>query len=195
MQTDRKVFLFDGVPVGLSLDLAIRLGMAGNKILAAVKTPDGKYEHEFIRQVRKSGADGFAISPTEKSAKGLADMLDAGFGRYGRINSVVFFRQVKAETAEACLHDLTEKTLPALFHLLGSYTEILTPRSPGFPAFALIQLSHLPPSSDIILPAGNPGSFSGIRYLPFPSKKNPFLLSEDSSDLGNLTDLTALLTS
>jgi len=194
MQTDRRVFLFDGVPIGLSLDLAIRLGLSGNKILAAVKTPDGKYEQEFIRQVRKSGADGFAISPTEKSIKGLADMLDAGFGRYGRINSVVFFRQVKAETAEACLHDLSEKTLPALFHLLGSYTAILTSRSPGFQSVALIQMSHLPDSPVTISPAGYPVHFSGIQYLPFPSKKNPFLLSEEPSDIGLVTDLTALLT-
>lgn len=195
-QSLRLVYLFDGVPLGFSADLAQNLGESGHKILVAVKTPEGKIENEFVRLVRKTGCDGFAITPSERSEKGIADMLDAGLGRYGRISRVVFIRQIKGDSEDLIASEISVKTLPAITQLVTSYKSYLKSR---FPDLLYDLILHIPApfiDSAQVLQATKSDStgLSNCFISIAPAKKNPFLPADLDSDLEEITRLKNLIT-
>lgn len=195
-QFSRLVYLFDGVPLGYSSDLAEYLGEAGHKILVAVKTPEGKIENEFVRLIRKTGCDGFAISPSEISEKGLADMLDSGLARYGRVSRVIFIRQVRGDSEEQINNELAGKTIPALSQLVSSYKSYLSGR---FPDLIYDLILHIPPQfllSEQIksMAKSNNTGLSSVFLAAAPLKKNPFLPAQQPSDLEEINRLKNLIT-
>lgn len=195
-QSVRLVYLFDGVPLGFSVDLAQKLGESGHKILVAVKTPDAKIENEFVRLIRKNGCDGFAITPSERSEKGIADMLDAGLGRYGRVSRVVFIRQVKGDSDEQVAGEIEGKTIPAISQLVTSYKSYLNSR---FPDLIYDLILHVPKpfaESALILQSAKPEStgLSNIFISVAPEKKNPFQLADHASDFDEIDRLNKLIT-
>jgi hypothetical protein len=195
-QSEKLVYLFDGVPLGFSIELAHKLGESGHKILVAVKTQDAKIEGEFVRQIRKTGCDGFAISQTERSQKGILDMLDAGFGRYGRISRVVLFRQIKAENEELLLSDLNEKTIPAVTNLVKSYKAYPGGRFDNvfFDLILHVPAQFLTAESVRNSADGKSSELSHLFLSENISKKNPFLPSEIDSDQLEISRLFNLIT-
>ncbi|MBN8705216.1 MAG: hypothetical protein J0L62_05035 [Bacteroidetes bacterium] len=194
-QSAKLVYLFDGVPLGFSVELAHKLGEAGHKILVAVKTQDGKIESEFVRQIRKTGCDGFAISPSERSEKGILDMLDAGFGRYGRISHVLLFRQIKAENEEQLIGDFTEKTIPAVSNLVKTYKSYPDGRFNEIPFDLILHVPAQFTSSELFKKSvGKSTGLSNLFVSESVSKKNPFLSSDQDTDVVEISRLFNLIT-
>ncbi len=119
----KKVIIFDGVPVCYSYDIAIHIAKMGHKILAVDRT-GGKIEPEFIKLVRRDGGDGIVITPTEPSVAGLENMLDLGLSRYGRVNNLFFFRHFK-DTSSSDFEAGKEKFQNALINFKTIYSDFL----------------------------------------------------------------------
>lgn len=119
----KKVIIFDGVPACYSYDIAIHVAKLGNKILTVDRT-GGKIEPEFIKLVRRDGGDGIVITPTEPSVSGLENMLDMGLSRYGRVNTIFFFRHFK-DTTSADFEAGKEKFQNALINFKSIYSDFL----------------------------------------------------------------------
>ncbi|NUQ82019.1 MAG: hypothetical protein HUU10_10445 [Bacteroidetes bacterium] len=193
----KPVFLIDGAPLGFSWDVVSALLDRGSKFIVAVKSADGKWEQEFVKQIRKSNGDGIAVDPPERTASGITQMLDKGLSRYGRLNGIMYFRHMKTNNAAQFLDDCQNKILPGVKSTHEIYESLLKPRGESYRTFLI--LSGLPYDDSRHLIQDKIQEEAGDQltclYTGLPLKSNPFLSADQATDKETLSWLVSKIQS
>lgn len=194
---ERPVFLIDGAPLGYSWDVVSSLIARGAKFIVAVKSADGKWEQEFVKQIRKSNGDGIAVDPPERTAIGMTQMLDKGLSRYGRLNGVLYFRHIKTTNAAQFLADCQEKILPGLKSTHQIYETLLRSRGESYHSFLIVSGLPFDDSRHLIQDKiqEEAGDALTCLYTGLPLKTNPFLTADQPSDKETLSWLVSKIQS